>query len=93
MAGDNHRDHGLGHRDQGRVKRVGIGAADDVGPGLRVKLLRDPDELEAILRRQDGLRDGDRVMDTSAKRTTASRLWRPAIAILPDLWALRFVGI
>ncbi len=28
-----------------------------------MKLLRDPDELQAILRRQDGLRDGDRVED------------------------------
>ena len=42
----------------------GIRAADDVGPGLRVKLARDPDELEAVLRRQDRLGDGDRVEDT-----------------------------
>ena len=40
---------------------MGVGAADDVGPRLRVKLLRDPNELEAILGRQDGLRDGDGV--------------------------------
>ena len=35
--------------------------ADDVRPRLRVKGLGDPDELEAILRRQDSLRDGDHV--------------------------------
>ena len=51
MAGEQ-SDQRLGRRDQGRVEGVGIGPADDVGPRLRLELPRDPDELEAILRRQ-----------------------------------------
>ena len=59
-----------------------VGAADDVGPGLRLEGAGDPDELQAVLRRQDRAGDAD-ACSTAASRTIASSGRRPAIATLP----------
>jgi len=62
-----HHNQRLGHRDQGRVQRVDIRAPDDVGPEVSLELLGDPDQLQAILSRQKGLGDDDRVEDHREK--------------------------
>ena len=41
----------LGQRDASGVKRVLVGAADDVAPRPMMEFARDPDELQAVLRR------------------------------------------
>ncbi len=43
------------------IQRVRVRAADDVGPGLSLKFLGDPDQFQAILSRQKCLGDDDRV--------------------------------
>ena len=43
---------GLGDGDQGGVERVSVRPAHHVGPRMRLELAGDPDELQAVLRRQ-----------------------------------------
>ncbi len=54
-------DHRLDGCDERRVERMGIRPANHVSPGMGLELAGDSDELEAVLRGQQGLRNGDPV--------------------------------